>query len=87
MLKLTRLSCFTVNANFQCCICPIKRIKLIRASSFLQMFLVMKNKYSVIIYKKKGKVNADIQIMTKEEADKLPAGFGRDGPQPLTVPK
>jgi len=47
----------------------------------------MKNKYSVIIYKKKGKVNADIQIMTKEEADKLPAGFGRDGPQPLTVPK
>jgi len=25
--------------------------------------------------------------MTKEEADKLPAGIGRDGPQPLTVPK
>jgi len=25
--------------------------------------------------------------MTKEEADKLPAGFGRDGPQPLSVPK
>jgi len=35
----------------------------------------------------KGIVNAEIQIMTKQEADKSPAGFGRDGPQPLTVPK
>lgn len=35
----------------------------------------------------KGKVNAEIQIMTKLEADKSPAGFGRDGPQPLTVPR
>jgi len=35
----------------------------------------------------KGKVNAEIQIMTKQEADRSPAGFGRDGPQPLTAPR
>uniref|UniRef100_A0A2S2R2V1 Otoferlin n=1 Tax=Sipha flava TaxID=143950 RepID=A0A2S2R2V1_9HEMI len=34
-----------------------------------------------------GKVDAEIQIMTKLEADKSPVGFGRDKPQPLSVPK
>lgn len=41
----------------------------------------------MLIMHNKGKVNAEIQIMTKQEADKSPAGFGRDGPLPLPVPK
>lgn len=35
----------------------------------------------------KGKVDAEIQLMTMKEADKLPAGYGRNEPQPLPEPK
>ncbi|VVC37902.1 C2 domain,Ferlin, C-terminal domain, partial [Cinara cedri] len=34
-----------------------------------------------------GKLDAEIQIITKQEADTQPAGLGRDGPQPLPEPK
>lgn len=34
-----------------------------------------------------GKVEAEIQLLTREEADKLPAGLGRSEPDPLEKPK
>ncbi|XP_050431125.1 otoferlin-like [Adelges cooleyi] len=34
-----------------------------------------------------GKIDAELQILTKQEADRSPAGFGRDAPQPLPEPK
>ncbi|XP_050058182.1 fer-1-like protein 6 isoform X3 [Aphis gossypii] len=60
----------------------INLFKVKKTSGWWPFIFTENNKNTVV-----GKVNADIQIMTKEEADKLPAGFGRDGPQPLTVPK
>lgn len=34
-----------------------------------------------------GKVEAEIHLLTKEEAEKNPAGFGRNEPDPLDKPK
>lgn len=34
-----------------------------------------------------GKVEAEIHLLTKEEAEKIPAGFGRNEPDPLDKPK
>lgn len=34
-----------------------------------------------------GKVEAEIHLMTKEEAEKNPAGMGRNEPDPLDRPK
>ncbi|XP_060846305.1 fer-1-like protein 6 [Rhopalosiphum padi] len=60
----------------------INLFKVKKTSGWWPFISTENNKNTIV-----GKVNADIQIMTKEEADKLPAGFGRDGPQPLSVPK
>ena len=35
----------------------------------------------------KGKVEAELQLLTQEEADKSPAGRGREEPDPLPDPK
>lgn len=34
-----------------------------------------------------GKVEAEIHLLTKEEAEKVPAGLGRSEPDPLEKPK
>ena len=34
-----------------------------------------------------GKVEAEMILMTEEEAEKNPAGYGRDEPDPLEKPK
>lgn len=34
-----------------------------------------------------GKVEAEIHLLTREEADKVPAGLGRNEPDPLDKPK
>lgn len=34
-----------------------------------------------------GKVEAEIHLLTKEEAEKNPAGYGRNEPDPLEKPK
>lgn len=34
-----------------------------------------------------GKVEAEIQLLTREEAEKIPAGLGRNEPDPLEKPK
>lgn len=34
-----------------------------------------------------GKVEAEIHLLSKEEAEKNPAGFGRNEPDPLEKPK
>lgn len=34
-----------------------------------------------------GKVEAEIHLLTAEEADKVPAGHGRNEPDPLEKPK
>lgn len=34
-----------------------------------------------------GKVEAEIHLLTREEADRLPAGLGRSAPDPLEKPK
>lgn len=34
-----------------------------------------------------GKVEAEIHLLTKEEAEKNPAGLGRNEPDPLEKPK
>lgn len=36
---------------------------------------------------RQGKVEAEIHLVTKEEAEKNPAGFGRNEPDPLDKPK
>lgn len=41
----------------------------------------------IIIYFVQGKVEAEIHLLTKEEAEKNPAGFGRNEPDPLEKPK
>ncbi|XP_022180844.1 fer-1-like protein 4 isoform X3 [Myzus persicae] len=60
----------------------INLFKVKKTSGWWPFISTENNKNTIV-----GKVNAEIQIMTKQEADKSPAGFGRDGPQPLTVPK
>ena len=34
-----------------------------------------------------GKVEAELELLTQEEAEKSPCGLGRDEPQPLDKPK
>ena len=34
-----------------------------------------------------GKVEAELELLTQEEAEKAPAGLGREEPQPLDKPK
>ena len=34
-----------------------------------------------------GKVEAELELLTQEEAEKTPCGLGRDEPQPLDKPK
>lgn len=34
-----------------------------------------------------GKVEAELQLLTKEEAERQPAGHGRNEPEPLEKPK
>ncbi|PNF38878.1 hypothetical protein B7P43_G09907 [Cryptotermes secundus] len=34
-----------------------------------------------------GKLEAEFTLLTKEEAERKPAGFGRNGPDPLSLPK
>jgi len=34
-----------------------------------------------------GKLEAELTLMTAEEAEKNPAGYGRDEPDPLEKPK
>lgn len=36
---------------------------------------------------KQGKVEAEIHLLTQEEAEKNPAGLGRNEPDPLDKPK
>lgn len=42
---------------------------------------------SVIILYFKGKVEAEIHLLSIEEAEKNPAGLGRNEPDPLDKPK
>ncbi|XP_060862010.1 fer-1-like protein 6 [Metopolophium dirhodum] len=60
----------------------INLFKVKKTSGWWPFISTENNKNTIV-----GKVNAEIQIMTKQEADKSPAGFGRDGPLPLPVPK
>lgn len=41
----------------------------------------------ISLYFVQGKVEAEIHLLTKEEAEKNPAGFGRNEPDPLEKPK
>ncbi|XP_050527922.1 otoferlin-like [Daktulosphaira vitifoliae] len=46
-------------------------------------FISIENNKNVLV----GKIDAELQILTKLEAEKSPAGFGREEPQPLPTPK
>jgi len=39
------------------------------------------------LYLLQGKLEAELTLMTAEEAEKNPAGYGRDEPDPLEKPK
>ena len=39
------------------------------------------------VYSLQGKVEAEIQLLTREEAEKIPAGLARNEPDPLEKPK
>lgn len=41
----------------------------------------------VCVYIFQGKVEAELHLFTKEEAEKHPAGLGRNEPDPLEKPK
>lgn len=41
----------------------------------------------IISFSMQGKVEAELHLMTSEEAEKHPAGLGRNEPDPLEKPK
>lgn len=48
----------------------------------------MKTGLTVVIYGiLQGKVEAELHLLTTEEAEKIPAGIGRNEPDPLDKPK
>lgn len=50
------------------------------------MLRCYKIKYSVRVFLQ-GKVEAELHLLTSEEAEKIPAGIGRNEPDPLDKPK
>lgn len=44
-------------------------------------------KVNTLLYILQGKVEAELHLLTQEEAEKNPAGQGRNEPDPLDKPK
>lgn len=47
-------------------------------------YMVFKNNDHIRV---QGKVEAELHLLTTEEAEKIPAGIGRNEPDPLDKPK
>ena len=43
--------------------------------------------FTLFFLKKQGKVEAELELLTQEEAEKKPAGRAREDPQALEKPK
>ena len=44
-------------------------------------------RFTLFFKKKQGKVEAELELLTQEEAEKKPAGRAREDPQALEKPK
>ena len=43
--------------------------------------------FTLLLFLKQGKVEAELELLTQEEAEKKPAGRAREDPQALEKPK